>query len=372
MIISNYIFKQTFINVLISTLVFISVVWLSQSFKTIKLIINKGAGISDFIILSAYSFPSWLLIALPFGTFSGCMISYLKLENDKEIVVMKAAGMNFLGISWPALVIAIICSIILFLNVHFVLPFTYAKFKTFQNEIRNSSQEFTIKDNVFVDLNDRQTLYVGKLGVNKDFEEIFIQDRTDPKNIIELFAKNGYVNSENSKVVLYMNQGTRISTNLNNISTIMDFKKYNLVIKTDKIKSNGPRVFENNEYNFFELIDKSKEDSANEGKLLAEAHNRNTVCFLPIIFTLIAMIGILNGYQTRTPSIHRKIASISLLILVQILIILLKNMVHFNLALLPLMYLFPLILVIIGLIILYKGINFNKYMNKLNFKRKFV
>ena len=85
MIISGYIFKQTLINVIISTLVFISVVWLSQSFKTIKLIINKGANISDFIILSAYSFPSWLLIALPFGTFAGCMISYYRLETDKEI-----------------------------------------------------------------------------------------------------------------------------------------------------------------------------------------------------------------------------------------------------------------------------------------------
>ena len=60
MIISNYIFKQTLRNVVVSTLVFICVVWLSQSFKTIKLIINKGAGISDFMILSAYSFPSWL------------------------------------------------------------------------------------------------------------------------------------------------------------------------------------------------------------------------------------------------------------------------------------------------------------------------
>ena len=109
MIISGYIFRQTITNVLISTLVFISVVWLSQSFKTIKLIINKGAGISDFIILSAYSFPSWLLIALPFGTFTGCMISYFKLENDKEIIVMKAAGMNFMEISSPAIIIAVIC-----------------------------------------------------------------------------------------------------------------------------------------------------------------------------------------------------------------------------------------------------------------------
>ena len=366
MIISNYIFKQTLRNVVVSTMVFISVVWLSQSFKTIKLIINKGAGISDFMILSAYSFPSWLLIALPFGMFAGSMISYIRLENDKEIVVMKAAGISFMGVGGPAIIIAIITSIILFLNVHFLLPFSYANFKALQNEIRDSSQELVIKNNIFVDLNNTQTIYIGKLGNNNKFEEIFIQDRTDSKKVIEFFSKDGFLNREGNKVFFYMNKGTRISTDLNNISTIMDFEKYNFLIKQDKIITNRTRIVEYNEYNFFELIKKADTDKANKGKLLAEAHNRNTICLLPIIYTLIAMIGALNGSHTRKPSIHRKILSISLLILVQSLTIVLKNMAHFNLILLPMMYLFPLILILAGIIILYKGVNI------LNFKRNIL
>ena len=99
---------------------------------------------------------------------------------------------------------------------------------------------------------------------------------------------------------------------------------------------------------------------------MAEAHNRNTICLLPIIYTLIAMIGALNGSHTRKPSIYRKILSISLLILVQSLTIVLKNMAHFNLILLPMMYLFPLILILAGIIILYKGVNI------LNFKRNIL
>ena len=366
MIISGYIFKQTLRNVLVSTMVFISVVWLSQSFKTIKLIINKGAGISDFMILSAYSFPSWLLIALPFGMFAGSMISYIRLENDKEIVVMKAAGISFMGVSSPAIIIAIIASIILFLNVHFLLPFSYANFKALQNEIRDSSQELVIKNNIFVDLNNTQTIYIGKLGNNNKFEEIFIQDRTDPEKVIELFSKDGFLNREGNKVFFYMNKGTRISTDLNNISTIMDFEKYDLIIKLDEVKENEIRVIEYNEYNFFELIKKANDDKANKGKLLAEAHNRNTICFLPIIFTLIIMISALNGSHSRNPSILRNIVSVSLLILVQSLTIILKNMVHFNLALIPMMYLFPIILILIGLTILYKGINI------FNFKRNIL
>ncbi len=375
MILSKYIFKQTLTSVFICTLVFLSVVWLSQSFRTINFIIDKGANISDFFILSAYSFPNWLVISLPFGTFAGCMISYLRLDSDKEIIVMKAAGINTLKISKPAIYVGLMSSAILFITVHFILPLSYKNFKSLQNEIRNSSQELIIKNNIFVDLNDTQTIYVGEINKNNFYEEIFIQDRTDSKQIIELFSKNGFISSKGNKLTLYMNQGTRISTNENNNSTIMDFKKYNIEIKKNIIQSNNDvRVIEYNEYNFFDLIKKANKDIKNQGKILAEAHNRNTMSLLPIVFTIIAMISTLTGYQSRKPSIYRKIISISVLILIQSLIIIIKNKAHFNLTFLPIMYLLPFSFIIVGFLILYKHINLNlyKFLHIFNFKRNII
>jgi lipopolysaccharide export system permease protein len=375
MILSKYIFKQTLTSVFICTLVFLSVVWLSQSFRTINLIIDKGANISDFFILSAYSFPNWLVISLPFGTFAGCMISYLRLDSDKEIIVMKAAGINTLKISKPAIYVGLISSAILFITVHFILPLSYKNFKSLQNEIRNSSQELIIKNNIFLDLNDTQTIYVGEINKNNFYEEIFIQDRTDSKQIIELFSKNGFISSKDDKLTLYMNQGTRISTNENNNSTIMDFKKYNIEIKKNIIQlNNNVRVIEYNEYNFFDLIKKANKDIKNQGKLLAEAHNRNTMSLLPIVFTIIAMVSTLTGYQSRKPSIYRKIISISVLILIQSLIIIIKNKAHFNLTFLPIMYLLPFSFIIVGFLILYKNINLSLYklLHIFNFKRNII
>src|SRR6056300_2022958 len=129
MILTKYIFNQSIKSVLVSTLVFIGVIWLSQSFKNIKLIIDKGGGLSDFFLLSLYSFPSWLLIALPFGTFAGCMISYMKLQNDKEIIVMKSAGLSEIQISKPAILVSIISALTLSIISHFILPNSYKSFK---------------------------------------------------------------------------------------------------------------------------------------------------------------------------------------------------------------------------------------------------
>ena len=250
MILTKYVFKQTIKNVFLSTMVFLAVIWLTQSFKLIKLVIDKGANLSDFFILSVYNFPSWLLLALPFGTFAGCMISYSKFESDKEIVVMKAAGLSPLKISSPAITVSLFSSIILFLISHLILPTTYKNFKILQNDIRNSSKELIIKENTFADINEKQTIFIRYLNSKNYFKEIFIQDRNDPLNLVELYAKTGYLTIDDDKVTLYMNDGTRFSTKGSKEPTILDFKNYRLEIKKYKSTSTSSRVVEYNEYSF--------------------------------------------------------------------------------------------------------------------------
>ena len=359
MILTNYIFRQTSRSVFISTCVFLGVVWLSQSFKSIKLIVEKGADLTDFFILSFFSLPSWLLIALPLGTFAGCMISYLKLQNDKEIIVMKSAGLSPLKISKPALLVAFICSLILFIISHFILPETYKNFKKLQNEIRNSNQEFILKDNIFIDINKTQTIFIGKLKNSNDLEEIFIQDRTDNLYLVEYFSKRGNLNIGES-INLMMIEGTRISTDKKGRSTLLNFDNYNITIQKNKRKSVASRVVEYNEYSFFELIKKAEKNLDKRGKLLAEAHTRNTIIFMPIIFTLIVMLTILKDQYSRIIILHKKTLAIGIVFVVQSLVIILKNAVHTDTFFVPLMYLFPISILTVCFIFLYTRENIYK------------
>ena len=366
MILTWYIFRQTLSNVIISTFVFVGIIWLSQSFKTIKLIINKGAGLLEFFILSAYSLPSWLLIAIPFGTFAGCMISYLKLQNDKEILVMKSVGINPLRLCNPALFIAILASIILFIISHFIMPKTYKNFKILQNEIRNNSKSLIIRDNIFIDLNKYQTIFIHSLNENNELEEIFIQDRSDPKFVVEFFSKKGNLNFGNN-IILNMQDGTRISTDSKGRSTILSFKSYNIEIIQENNKKISSRVIEYNEYNFFELLKMSKNAKENKGKLLAEAHSRNTIAFMPLIFSMIVMVVILKDNFSRIFLIYRKTIGIGLLVIIQSFVLIIKNSVHSNILFLPLMYVFPFLILIMCVFLLN---NNNKYRRILSFTKK--
>ena len=359
MILTSYIFKQTLKNVFTSTCVFLGVIWLSQSFRSIKLIIEKGADLSDFFILSLFSMPSWLLIALPFGTFAGCMITYLKLENDREIVVMKSAGISPLKISTPALLVALVSSLTLLLISHLILPKTYKNFKILQSQIRSSDQEFVLRDNVFIDINKNQTIFVGKSKTGNNLEEIFIQDKTDKLHIVEYFSKKGYVDID-KVIYLKLIDGTRISTDKKGRSTVLNFNNYNITVQRDKKESTNSRVVEYNEYSFFELIKKAEKKLKDQGKLLAEAHTRNTIIFMPIIFCLIVMLTILKDNYSRVISTYKKTVAIVIVFTIQSIVIILKNIVNSDISFIPLMYLFPISILLACLFFLNSKINMNK------------
>ena len=159
---------------------------------------------------------------------------------------------------------------------------------------------------------------------------------------------------------LRMIKGTRISTGKKGRSTILNFDNYNLTVRKDKNKSISNRVIEYNEFSFFELLKKAEKKLANQGKLLAEAHTRNTVFFMPIIFALIVMLTIFNDNYSRLVNTYRKTFAIVLVIIVQSLTIILKNAVHNDMSLLPLMYLFPTSVIFFCFISLSKKMNTNK------------
>ena len=164
-----------------------------------------------------------------------------------------------------------------------------------------------------------------------------------------------------------MQDGTRISTDLKGRSTILSFKSYDIEIIQENNKKTSSRVIEYNEHNFFELLKMSKNAKENKGKLLAEAHSRNTISFMPLIFSMIVMVVILKDNFSRIFSIYRKTVGIGLLVIVQSFVLIIKNAVHSNVLFLPLMYVFPFLILIICVFLLN---NNNKHYRISSFTKK--
>ena len=174
--------------------------------------------------------------------------------------------------------------------------------------------------------------------------------------MVEFFSRSGFLTLDEN-ITLSMKDGTRVSTDPIGKSTILNFRSYDIeIIKSESSKSDAyNRVVEYNEYSFFELINKSKNVEKNNGKFLAEAHSRNTIVFMPFVFSCIVMITILKPNFSRIFSVYRKITVIGLIFIIQSIVLIIKNLVHFNTMLLPLMYLFPLMIIITCILLLNKN-----------------
>ena len=354
--ISKYIFKITIINTLISTLVIIGIVWLSQSFRSIKFILEKGGNISDFFKLSFLSLPSWLSIAMSFGVFFGIYLSYLKLENDQEIVVMKSSGLSAFQISKPAILISLIASFLLFLNIHCLSPLSYTLFKDFQNDVRYRTPEIIINETTFFDIDKNKTIYFNKKVNSTKVLDVFIQDRTDTQEVKELFAKEGTFFSENNEIFLILKNGTKIISSHQQAPTIIEFEVNTInlkgkILQTENqneekkiIDVQNKRFVENQELSFFELIKKGNMKQNERGKYLSEAHTRNINSFLPLTFSFIVLIFLLLSNFSRHNSTLKKIIIFSLVFSTQTITIVLKNLITKNLDFLPILYFVPILI----------------------------
>ena len=145
----KYIFKMSIFNTLISTLVIIGLVWVSQSFRSIKFIFEKGGSILDFLKLSIFSMPAWLSISVSFGVFFGVFITFSKLQNERELIAMKSSGLNSLQLSYPVFLMSLLLSSFLFFNFHVLLPKSYSFYKNYEDNLRYQKPQILFWTNLF-------------------------------------------------------------------------------------------------------------------------------------------------------------------------------------------------------------------------------
>ena len=184
----KYIFKMSILNTLISFLVIIGLVWVSQSFRSIKFIFEKGGTILDFFKLSIFSMPAWLSISVSFGVFFGAFITFTKLQNERELIAMKSSGLNSLQLSYPIFVMSIILSSFLFFNFHVLLPKSYSFYKSYEDNLRYKKPQFLFNENSFFHI-DQKTFFAQSIKGNK-LSKLFIKDYSSKQKTTDIFAKN--------------------------------------------------------------------------------------------------------------------------------------------------------------------------------------
>lgn len=353
---TRYMLKQQLIMMVFVTLGLLCVIWLSQSLRFVEMIVNRGLSISVFLQLTSLLLPSFLTIIIPISLFFVIVFSYNKLIQDRELIVMRSAGLSQWALAKPALGVALLSTCVCYFLTLFYLPYSYQQFKELQFSIRNDFSSVLLQEGSFTDL-DGLTVYVREVGRDNELLGILVHDSRDPDAQTTMMAKHGALlrTDEGPRIVLL--DGNRQEVNAEDgTMSILYFDRYAVDIAHSS-EDPALRYQEARERGVYNLLTGTPPDiSENDiGAFRAEGHDRLISPLNAIAFASIALAVLVSSSFSRRGQNGRLLLAIGAMVLCQALSITMKNLAAKNPALVPLMYANAVLPIALGLYWTFRG-----------------
>ncbi len=351
----RYVFKQLAVGLLFITAGLTGVIWLSQSLRFVDLIVNRGLDAATFLHLVMLLLPNYLLVVLPIAVFAAVTFTYTRLISDRELMVMSAAGVSPMRLASPAILLAILVSILAYFLYLTILPTSYRQFHEFQWDLRYNFSHVLLEEGAFTDVGEGITVYVRERSADGQLRGIFVHDQRDREEAFTLLAERGALvgAEEGARVMLF--QGSRQSVDPRTGSlSILYFERYAFDLDQTR-REVAPRYREPRERTLSELLSARDDPSVNPddyGQFSVEAHRRLTAPLTAVSFTMVAVSCLLTGAFRRYGQYRRVLLAVGIVLALSLATLGIENLASRNTALLPLIYALALGPIIGGALVL--------------------
>ena len=187
----RYVFRQLLVSLLAATTALVALIWLTQSLRLVELVVNRGLSLRVFLHLTGLLIPGFVSVILPITTFVVVQFVYQRLSGDRELTVMRAAGLSPFALARPALILMlVVVGACYALNLS-VVPVSYTAFREYQFEIRNKVAAFLLQEGVFTPISDNLTVYVRSRDRDGTLRGILVEDARQQNSRATILAERG-------------------------------------------------------------------------------------------------------------------------------------------------------------------------------------
>ena len=211
-----YIFRQLGGALLAVTIGLAALVWLTQSLRFIELVLDRGLSFLVFLELTALLLPSFFAVILPITTFVVVLFTYVRLGSDRELVVMRAAGLSQWQLSRPAMAVSAVAVVIGYFLTLYLVPLSHASFREWQFEIRNQMAGLLLQEGVFSSVGDDLTVYARSRENDGTLRGILVHDGRERGAPVTILAEAGRLSNgpEGPRVTLINGQRQQLERSL--------------------------------------------------------------------------------------------------------------------------------------------------------------
>ena len=246
----NLIFRKFYQNtsVFFLTSLFIMgiIVWTIQAVNYFDYVTEDGHGLKVYFLYTILSFPKIIHRILPFIFFISLFYIIISYKLRNELNIFWINGVSKINFANNLIIFSIILMFVQIFIGSYISPSSQFKARQY---LKNSNIDFftsLIKEGKFINIAKGLTIYIEKQNKDGSFNNIFIDDATKTNSSKMIYAKNGYLTSNNKKKAFVLLDGRVIN---------QENTKY--AGEGKKILDTSPKInifdFDQIEYNFNNL-----------------------------------------------------------------------------------------------------------------------
>ncbi len=305
-LLDRYLFRQLALALLAVTVGLAALVWLTQSLRFIELVLDRGLSLAVFFELTSLLLPSFFSVILPITTFIVMLFVHLRLAGDRELVVMRAAGLSNWQIARPALALGLlVVGLMAFLNF-WLVPLSHTAFRQWQFEIRNQLVGVLVQEGVFSSVGSDLTVYARRREADGTLRGIIVHDQREAGGAVTILAQAGRIGqgADGPRVTLYDGVRQQMEKGPSGAPprlTVLSFSE-NSVDLARVARNEETRSRDSRERSITELLypDPSEDLRPRElRRFRSEAHQRMASPITALSFALVGLAVALTGQFRR-------------------------------------------------------------------------
>ena len=342
--IESYVLRQLGFGLVAVTAGLVALIWLTQSLRFVELVVNRGLSFRVFLQLTSLLLPNFVAIILPIAGFVVVLFVYQKLASDRELTVMRGAGLSQFALARPALYLGLIAMLIGYALNLYIVPAASSAFREFQFEIRNKVVAFLLQEGVFTPVSDQLTVYVRARDRDGTLRGILVDDARNPASHATILAESGRLVMDGGLPrVLLLNGSREELDHRTGRLNVLSFDE-NAVELADAEKGGAQRFRDVSEMSLDELFNPSAMiPDRDRGKLRVEGHHRLANPLTAMSFTIIALAAVLTGTFRRHGSLMRPALAVLVVVALVASGLAVGNLAARQSALMPLVWLHALL-----------------------------
>jgi lipopolysaccharide export system permease protein len=296
-----YLLRKIIATSLVMTGVGLAVLLLERLLRLFGLVANPNKAFSFVGQMLVLLTPHYLSVALPAAFFFGVLLTFLRLRQDNELVVLSSVGQGLHRLIAPALALAVVMTATAILILGYVNPHARYAYRVLKNSVAEASLNAAVREGTFIQANGLTFFAEGSVAGDNALRlsKVFVYEEASDGASIVTTGTHGVLGQtgEDTGTILKLRDGVRAELPADNDARTLTFRDLSWPVATTEAAEFRPRGGDQRELTLAELwsAEPTADSRPRAEEIAAELNARlviiATVPLLPLLAASLALVG---------------------------------------------------------------------------------